>query len=271
MFANSENVENGGSSDERGGNPAAQSVEEAERQDADQETARGQAARLELSVWRDRQAEGGHHLGMRSGAHLEPSAQERGHDSVDEPLGASESKRDRRAARRSKRKVAPSRAERVDHDLAGGERGASRGAAILAASREAEPVEGLEAADAEHERPQVSADGLTDAACIGRGRDAPTHAEQGQQERQVGIVDRGLGELDEEGRMARGEGGRKRLGSSQRDATADKHEIKGEPEIRVLNLGEGWRSIAKAVLKKYPTARVVGVDRRGFDSHGRGS
>ena len=32
----------------------------------------------------------------------------------------------------------------------------------------------------------------------------------------------------------------------------------------MLNLGEGWRSVAKAVLKKYPTARVVGVDRRGF-------
>ena len=41
--------------------------------------------------------------------------------------------------------------------------------------------------------------------------------------------------------------------------TADEHEIKGKPEIRVLNLGEGWRSIAKAVLKKYPTARVVGL------------
>ena len=35
LFANSENVENGGRSDERGGSPAAQSVEEAERQDAD--------------------------------------------------------------------------------------------------------------------------------------------------------------------------------------------------------------------------------------------
>ena len=47
-------------------------------------------------------------------------------------------------------------------------------------------------------------------------------------------------------------------------ATADAHELKGDPQIRVLNLGEGWRSIAKAVVKKYPTARVVGVDRRGF-------
>ena len=46
--------------------------------------------------------------------------------------------------------------------------------------------------------------------------------------------------------------------------TADEHEIKGEPEVLALNLGEGWRSIAKAVLKKYPTARIVGVDRRGF-------
>ena len=45
---------------------------------------------------------------------------------------------------------------------------------------------------------------------------------------------------------------------------ADEHVIKGEPEIRVLNLGEGLGSIAKAVLKKYPSARVVGVDRRGF-------
>ena len=46
--------------------------------------------------------------------------------------------------------------------------------------------------------------------------------------------------------------------------TADAHEIKDEPEVLVLNLGEGWRSIAKAVLKKYPKGRVVGVDRRGF-------
>ena len=46
--------------------------------------------------------------------------------------------------------------------------------------------------------------------------------------------------------------------------TADEHEIKDEAEILTLNLGEGWRSIAKAVLKKYPSARVVGVDRRGF-------
>ena len=46
--------------------------------------------------------------------------------------------------------------------------------------------------------------------------------------------------------------------------TADEHEIKGEPEVLTLTLGEGWRSIATAVLKKYPTARVVGVDRRGF-------
>ena len=38
--------------------------------------------------------------------------------------------------------------------------------------------------------------------------------------------------------------------------TADEHEIKEEPEILALNLGEGWRSIAKAVQKKYPTARV---------------
>ena len=46
--------------------------------------------------------------------------------------------------------------------------------------------------------------------------------------------------------------------------TASEYEIVGEPELRVLNLGEGWRSIARAVLKCYPTARVVGVDRRGF-------
>ena len=57
----------------------SQSVEEAERQDADQEAARGQVAQLELSV----KAESGHHLGMRSGAHLEPSPQKRGHGSDD--------------------------------------------------------------------------------------------------------------------------------------------------------------------------------------------
>ena len=36
--------------------------------------------------------------------------------------------------------------------------------------------------------------------------------------------------------------------------TANEYEIREEPELRVLNLGEGWRSIAKAVLKYYPTA-----------------
>ena len=46
--------------------------------------------------------------------------------------------------------------------------------------------------------------------------------------------------------------------------TASEYEIGGEPELRVLNLGEGGRSIAKAVLKHYPAARVVGVDKRGF-------
>ena len=46
--------------------------------------------------------------------------------------------------------------------------------------------------------------------------------------------------------------------------TASEYEIGGEPELRVLNLGEGWKSIAKAMLKYYPTARVVGVDKRGF-------
>jgi hypothetical protein len=46
--------------------------------------------------------------------------------------------------------------------------------------------------------------------------------------------------------------------------TANEYEIKEEPELRVLNLGEGWRSIARAVPKCYPTARVIGVDKRGF-------
>ena len=145
FFANSEHVENGGRStcNERGGNPSTQSIEEVEGQDADQETARGQAVRLELSVSRDWQVEIGHRLGWRSGARLESSAQKQGHDSDDEPLGPFESKRDRRAAKLSKRKVAPSRAEGVDPDLAGGERGASGRAAILAATMEAEPIAGL--------------------------------------------------------------------------------------------------------------------------------
>ena len=59
------------------------------------------------------------------------------------------------------------------------------------------------------------------------------------------------------------EGEREELTKKAR-LTADAYEITSEPELRVLNLGEGWRSIAKAVLKCYPTARVVGVDRRGF-------
>ena len=56
LFANGENVKNDGRGDERGGDPAAQSIDDTEGQDADQETARGQVAQLELSVSRDRQA-----------------------------------------------------------------------------------------------------------------------------------------------------------------------------------------------------------------------
>ena len=41
---------------------AVQSDEEAVGQNADQEMARGHTAELKLSVLRDRQAEGGHHL-----------------------------------------------------------------------------------------------------------------------------------------------------------------------------------------------------------------
>ena len=59
------------------------------------------------------------------------------------------------------------------------------------------------------------------------------------------------------------EGGHKSVTVAARE-TAGEHEIKGESETLTLNLGGGWRSIAKAVLKKYSTARVVGVDRRRF-------
>ena len=97
LFANSGNFENDGRSIERGGGPAAQSIEEAEGQDADQEAARGQATQLELPVSRNRQADGRHNFGVRSGAHLEPSARQQGHDSGDEPLGALEGERDHRA------------------------------------------------------------------------------------------------------------------------------------------------------------------------------
>ena len=90
---------------------------------------------------------------MRSGAHLEPSAQQQGHDSDNAPLGALESERDRRARRRSKRKVAPSRAEGVGHGLANGERGASGGAALLVATGEAEPTEVVETTDADTPAP----------------------------------------------------------------------------------------------------------------------
>ena len=61
LFANSVNVENVGRSDARGGDPAAQSVEKAERQDVDQEAACGQVVQLKLSVSSDRQAESGYH------------------------------------------------------------------------------------------------------------------------------------------------------------------------------------------------------------------
>jgi hypothetical protein len=80
LFANSENVENDGRSDESGRGIAAQGDEDEEGQDADQEAAREQAPLLELAVQQNRQAASGHRLGLRSGAHLESQAREQRHD-----------------------------------------------------------------------------------------------------------------------------------------------------------------------------------------------
>ena len=41
------------------------------------------------------------------------------------------------------------------------------------------------------------------------------------------------------------------------------------PTQRILNLGEGWRSIGKAVARRWPSVHVTGVDRRGFTWVGR--
>ena len=46
--------------------------------------------------------------------------------------------------------------------------------------------------------------------------------------------------------------------------TFRKHVEDAKPSILVLNLGEGWRSVGKAVSEMYPGSRTVGVDRRGF-------
>ena len=128
-------------------------------------------------------------MGLRGGAHLKRPAHERGHDSEHEPPGAPESERDRRATRRSKRKVAQDRTARIDNDVAGGERGTSEGTAIPAAPGEAQSVEGREAEDVEHEGPWTGVDGDTRAACVRGGGDAPTHTEQGPQGGRVELAE----------------------------------------------------------------------------------
>ena len=77
------------------------------------------------------------------------------------------------------------------------------------------------------------------ASEVRRIRDASAHAEQGQKAGGVGTVDGGLGGLDEDSRPGWLEGGEAESVSIAARKTADEHEIKGEPEIRVLNLGKG--------------------------------
>ena len=45
--------------------------------------------------------------------------------------------------------------------------------------------------------------------------------------------------------------------------TAEQHEVRGYT-VLALNLGEGWRSVARGVEAVFPGALVVGADRRGF-------
>ena len=80
-----------------------------------------------------------------------------------------------------------------------------------------------------------------------RDSDAAENTEQREEEGEVEPVDRGLNGVD-------GGGGQRGELVWKARLTANEYEIGGEPELRVLNLGEGWRSIAKAVLKYYPTA-----------------
>ena len=46
--------------------------------------------------------------------------------------------------------------------------------------------------------------------------------------------------------------------------TAKKHAQENEPTMRVLNLGEGWRSVGRHIMDLVQGAHVTGADRRGF-------
>ena len=46
-------------------------------------------------------------------------------------------------------------------------------------------------------------------------------------------------------------------------STAQQHEVSKDTTL-VLNLGEGWRSVARGVEAVFPGARVVGADKRRF-------
>ena len=157
---------------------------------------------------------------MRSGAHLEPPAQERGHDSDDKPLGASEGEGDRR-----ERKVAPSRTERVDHD---DERVEEQPYLLRPGKLNQLKASRQKTLSAKGRRSALITT-LTLLASEGFATLQRTPS-KGNKARQVGVVDRVLGELDEDVRMARGGGSRKRLVSSQegggraRDNTEDKRQ-----------------------------------------------
>ena len=67
-------------------------------------------------------------------------------------------------------------------------------------------------------------------------------------------IEDSVGWMQSSGRLEEGEAENVTVAARKK---ADEHEIKGEPKVLMLNLGEGWRSIAIAVLTKYPAARIV--------------
>ena len=111
-------------------------------------------------------------------------------------------------------------------------------------TRQNEPAKGSQIEDTEQQRQGGSTDGNHDAARPRRGSDAAENTEQGEIEREVELillVDSGLGGMDGGGRMDCGR--RKRRAGEEGEADSERIRVRiigGEPELRVLNLGEGW-------------------------------
>ena len=83
-----------------------------------------------------------------------------------------------------------------------------------------------------------STDGDPDAAGSRRDSDAAADTEQVEEEREMGHVDRGLGGVDGAGGVDTVQGEERAEWVGRARVTANEYEIKGEPELRVLNLGE---------------------------------